>query len=318
MHPKKPLNPGLWPALQKIASTQAGLITRWQAVDAGCSRADFIRLLRLNRLRPVPPLQRGLYEAEPPKDWSHRELHSVLLLCGEGAVISHRAAGRLYQLWGIEGFPLEVILPPKKSIESVPCVVRRMALPEEDVTVHKGLRVTTLPRTLRDLASVLDHDMLAIAFEAFRRFQPKQLPVLKTQLENQKFVREGTDALLALLADADRRASRPMDSPFEVMVWRRLCLSGLPLPSSQFEFKAPNGRTYRIDFAYADLKIAIEVDGFGFHSDRKAFHADQVKMTQLKLAGWKVIRIDWERYCNDLAGFFEELRRDLQAQRLAA
>lgn len=241
----------------------------------------------------------------------------MLLLCGSEAVISHRAAGRLYQLWGIESFPLEAIVPAKKRVSPVPFVVRHMDLSAEDITTYKGLRVTSLPRTLRDLASVLDPDMLAVAFEAFRRFHPKQLPVLKAQLEQLKYLREGSEALLALLADAELRALRPMDSPFEVFVWRRLCLSGLPLPRSQVEFKAPNGQTYRLDFAWEALKIAIEVDGFGFHSSRKAHHADQVKTTQLKLAGWKVIHITWERYCNDLVGFFAELRADLAERRAA-
>ena len=55
-------------------------------------------------------------------------------------------------------------------------------------------------------------------------------------------------------------------------------------------------RTYRVDYAISgrDLKIAIELDGFAFHSDRSAFSYDRLRQNDLHTAGWIVIRFSYD------------------------
>lgn len=58
----------------------------------------------------------------------------------------------------------------------------------------------------------------------------------------------------------------------------------------------PTGRvTAEIDFAHVGLRIAIEVDGRAFHSDRGSFERDRWRQNALTLGGWLVLRFTWEQ-----------------------
>ena len=57
-----------------------------------------------------------------------------------------------------------------------------------------------------------------------------------------------------------------------------------------------------LDFAHIGLRIAIEVDGRAFHSDRRSFESDRRRQNALVLDGWLVLRFTWEQIVNDPAG----------------
>ncbi len=46
-----------------------------------------------------------------------------------------------------------------------------------------------------------------------------------------------------------------------------------------------------MDFAWPEVKIGLEVDGFGYHSDRRAFADDRQRDIELQLAGWRIVRV---------------------------
>ena len=50
---------------------------------------------------------------------------------------------------------------------------------------------------------------------------------------------------------------------------------------------------YVVDIAFPGLRIAIEVDGWAFHSDRQVFQSDRVRQNQIALLGWQVLRFTW-------------------------
>lgn len=62
-----------------------------------------------------------------------------------------------------------------------------------------------------------------------------------------------------------------------------------------------------IDFASPELKIAIEVDGRAFHSDRRSFEQDRARQNKLVIRGWVVLRFTWERIVNDPDGVVAEI-----------
>jgi hypothetical protein len=82
---------------------------------------------------------------------------------------------------------------------------------------------------------------------------------------------------------------RPGDSAPEVRVGKLLMAAGLPKPTQQFELRA-GGRRVRIDLAYPVERIAIEYDGWDFHSTRAAFDRDRARANELELLGWTVLR----------------------------
>lgn len=53
--------------------------------------------------------------------------------------------------------------------------------------------------------------------------------------------------------------------------------------------------TAEIDFAHVGLRIAIEVDGRAFHSDRRSFEHDRWRQNALSVGGWLVLRFTWEQ-----------------------
>ena len=63
-----------------------------------------------------------------------------------------------------------------------------------------------------------------------------------------------------------------------------------------------------IDFADPHLRIAIEVDGRAYHSDRKSFERDRVRQNLLIVEGWIVLRFTWEQIINDPEGVIRTIR----------
>lgn len=72
-----------------------------------------------------------------------------------------------------------------------------------------------------------------------------------------------------------------------------------------------------IDFADPELKIAIEVDGRAFHSDRRSFERDRERQNLLVIRGWIVLRFTWERIVNDPEGVMAEVAAVMASRRSA-
>src|SRR5687767_4441856 len=105
----------IWSAIEDRASSQTGLITREQVLEANYPKALWDSKVRSGA---VVSLHRGLYELAAPADREARELRSALLLGGEGAVFSHRTAAQLHKLWGIDGFPREITVPRRVRVSA--------------------------------------------------------------------------------------------------------------------------------------------------------------------------------------------------------
>ncbi|UPZ27689.1 DUF559 domain-containing protein [Streptomyces sp. LRE541] len=105
------------------------------------------------------------------------------------------------------------------------------------------------------------------------------------------------------LADTFIKASTPLEalkqyadlnpqleSPIEEAFWREF-LTSKPEELNGLKAQQPvfDGR-YRIDFALPDDKIGIELDGYTWHSNPKAFTQDRARQRELELHGWRIIR----------------------------
>lgn len=71
---------------------------------------------------------------------------------------------------------------------------------------------------------------------------------------------------------------------------------------------------YFLDVAIPSRNIAIEVDGFEFHSSRQSFEDDRARQNDLVLAGWTVLRFTWRQLWEDADRCAQQI---LQACRLA-
>jgi very-short-patch-repair endonuclease len=78
----------------------------------------------------------------------------------------------------------------------------------------------------------------------------------------------------------------------EDLLMRMVRRSDLPEPIPQYPVELSNV-TVHIDFAYPELRLGIECDGYAWHMDREAFERDRQRDAELQLLGWKIIRVTW-------------------------
>lgn len=89
---------------------------------------------------------------------------------------------------------------------------------------------------------------------------------------------------------AARGSGAPHESHLEVKLSRLIRQSGLPEPVKQFEVREGGKFIARLDFAYPERRLAIEVDGFGWHSSTRQLQRDRQRQNALVIRKWKIAR----------------------------
>jgi very-short-patch-repair endonuclease len=163
-----------------------------------------------------------------------------------------------------------------------------------DVEVVDAIPVTTVARTLIDLASVCRPDAVEEALDAALRRGLVSLPRLRWRFEELgRMGRPGTKTMRALI-DARGPAGPVPDSVFERRLLRVLRRAGLPEPSMHHEIRRAGRLMGVVDYAYPEVRLAIEADGRRWHSGRIRFQRDRVRLNRMTLLGWRVIHVTWE------------------------
>ena len=157
--------------------------------------------------------------------------------------------------------PPEVSAPTKRRIHGVK--TRRRRLGEADKTVWRGIPVTTLPRTLVDLSSLLSLDELAAAFhEASVRHRLRS-----EQVEARVNGRVPGAVKLRRVLRGDAHVTL---SQLERVFLKLLRGDGLDLP----ETNRPAGGRY-VDCRWPQHKLTVELDSYRYHSSRHAWERDR-------------------------------------------
>jgi hypothetical protein len=99
--------------------------------------------------------------------------------------------------------------------------------------------------------------------------------------------RRGIVAVRELIPLADAHAESPMESEVRLVLHD----GGLPTPVLQYEIVDRNWRTWRVDLAWPDHKVALEYDGFDWHSDQERFRRDRQKRAALNEMGWSLLSV---------------------------
>jgi hypothetical protein len=271
-------------SLDALAASQYGLVTRSQALR--WMTVDQLEL-RLGQ-RALIPVRPGVYRFQGvPESWEQR----LLAVClATDAVASHRAAARLWGLEGVAALRLEVTTPLGRPVRLAGVRAhRRNRLGPEFVTEHRGLPVTTAARTLVDLSAVTAASTLEKAVDAALRDRLVTVASLRACFDALAGRGRRRVAHFRPILDARQPGYSPGDSDLEARVRRWLTAAGLPPPVPQFHVLTGD-RRYRLDFAYPDRQIAIELDGWRAHGTRRAFDSDRARGNDLELAGWTVLR----------------------------
>jgi hypothetical protein len=246
--------------LGRIGTSAHGLVKRTHLLRLGVTAAEIRHRLRIGALLVEYP---GVYRVGHRAPSLESRYLAAVLACGEGAVLSGRAAAYLFGALKGLAPPPEVTARTKRRVRGVK--TRRSRVDPRDATTFRGIPVTTLPRALVDLAAVLDLDELARAFhEAEVRYvtSPAQVEAVLERRPNSP----GAAKLRAVL-----RGDMPVTlSRLEKRFLALLREAGLPLPRTN----RPAG-TKRVDCRWPDRRLTVELDSYRYHHSRHAWEQDR-------------------------------------------
>ncbi len=294
-------------ALAEMAERQHGVVARSQLLAAGIgSRAIDERLNR--RLHLV---HRGVYSVGHRLLSTEGRWMAAVLASGPGAVLSHRTAG---QLWGVVprfNHLVEVTRP--RHFRTRPGVMaHRSPVPDDERTAVIGIPVTTVPRTVLDLAAVASKRQLERALNEVEVQGPTDrlsIPDLLARYPR----RRGSAVLRALLAD-EAATLGVTRSELEERFVALLDAHGLPRPRLNADL-AVNGRLFMVDCVWAEKQLIVELDGHAVHGTARAFEADRERDRLLLVDGWRVIRVTWRQLRDQAVAVAADIRRALDGAR---
>ena len=185
------------------------------------------------------------------------------------------------------------------------------AVSQRDQTQIDRIPVTTIERTIFDLASVCSPFTVELAIDNALRRDLTTLDELGAMLRRVgKRGRKGTKLLRSLLAERDPLYA-PTESERELMLLRLLREHGLPEPERQFSIHDDVGNFIaRPDLVYRDLKIAMEYDSYQHHIGKRPQVRDNRRRNAMTGIGWAVLVATPEdvRYGNG-GQFMSEVKR---------
>jgi hypothetical protein len=175
-----------------------------------------------------------------------------------------------------------------------------------DLATVDGIPVTAVARTLVDCASVWTPAILEEAIDDALRRGLVSLPLLRWRAsEIARPGRRGSGTLRKLIAARSGKAVP--ESVLERRVLRLIEHAGLPAPERQFQIREGGRVLARVDLAYPAVRLAIEADGYRYHSGRLRWQKDLTRRNALTSRGWRVINVTAE----DLALRPDEICRSI-------
>jgi very-short-patch-repair endonuclease len=251
-----------------LAGRSHGVVTRAELLAAGVTKAEIDGRLRTGSLIAV---LRGVYRVGHRAPSLDARYMAAVKACGEGALLSGLAAAHLFGLVRGTAPPPEVSARTERRIKGVQ--VRRVRrLGKGDGTVRRGIPVTTVPRTLIDLSSLLSFDELAkAAHEATIRYEITKVGKAPQRL---KAILEGDAPILLSRLERGFRA-RLRERRFELPITNR-----------------PAGAHY-VDCRWPGRKLIVELDSYKFHKTRHAWEQDRERERDARRRGDLLRRYTW-------------------------
>jgi very-short-patch-repair endonuclease len=285
--------------LGELAARQHGVVTRAQLVERGLGGGAIDARIRAGRLHRI---HRGVYAVGHPRLTREGRYLAAVFAFGDGAAMSHRSAAVHWGLLPERGPRIDVTVPGSGGrARRGAVIVHRSPLPEAEVTVKKGIPVTTPARTIIDLADLGDRRQVERAFDeaAFLRLDLAGL--------EPRPGRKGSGLLKRVLAEHEPGSTRTRVD-FEELLLALCRQTDLPQPAINDTVMG-----YEVDFSWPAQRLIVETDGWQAHGTRKAFEADRERDAELTAARWRVIRITWRRLENEPAAVAAQLARLLAA-----
>jgi Transcriptional regulator, AbiEi antitoxin len=285
-------------AVAELAAGQYGNVTLAQLLAAGLSRRMVTERVRQGRLFPV---HRAVYAVGHPPRLPLERAMAAVLACGPDAALSHLGA---LAVWGfIKAWPdsFDVVVTADRRPQAIRTHIFRNLLPR-DTTVQLGIPVTSPARTVLDSAPLLQNrriipDALHTPF-----LTQRALADVRARFPNHQGAR-----LLDPFLEAGRNPTR---SPFEDDFIAFCERYDLPRPETNVRVAG-----HTVDALFREQRLIVELDSWEFHQDRDAFETDRARDADTLAAGYRTLRITWDRLHDRGDAEADRLRRMLGLRR---
>lgn len=278
--------------LLSIAAARGGVVSTSDLSECGFSTGAVRRRILEGSWHRVGGAVVLAPERSSPAQWSDRALSWILRLTfGPQALISGALAMRR-ERWHLPCDVRAVVLSSKPRAHLSGVIVLRRPEPDE-CPAGEDLRFVSAREALVDCLTVLPAaegaNLLDAALQK-RYVRPNTVAQdLSARLGRGRRNAAGLRDLLARALSGSR-------SEAEHRMSRLLRRSGVGPWVPNYPLRDADGRVVaEIDFAHVGLRIAVEVDGRAFHSDRTSFERDRWRQNALIVGGWLVLRFTWEQ-----------------------
>lgn len=274
--------------ISELAARHGGHITRAQLVELGLSDPMISRRVAAGFLTRV---KTGVYRTFTPPDDDALLRGAVLSL--RAAVVSHRSAARIHAFAVPAGGRPVVTVPASTTHEFPGVEVRRTAdLSRRYWTVKANLPVTTVRRTVFDLASCMETDAYCELVDGLltsRRLKLGQLAELLDEIGGKG--KPGTTLVRAVVAERSGHGEEDA-TPLE-RLGLKVLRSGGCFPDA-VQYDPGFVPAVRFDAAYLGSKVAIEWDSRRWHTSVDRFQSDRNRDRVAATHGWVTLRFTWD------------------------
>jgi len=223
---------------------------------------------------------RGVYAVGHDRLTLEGRWMAAVLACGPGALLSHRDAAHLWGVFRTSRRPIDVTVTRGRSGQRGIDLHRARSLQPEDRAERDGISVTSLARTLLDLATVVNERRLVYALEEAERQRRFDLRAVEEACARARGHR-GVGRLRRVL----RKQIGPPPltrSQFE-RAFIDLCRDhDLPEPAMNVAIG-----DYTVDALWPGHQLLVELDSYSWHSTRKSFDSDRRRDAALRRAGYE-------------------------------
>ncbi len=235
-------------------------------------------------------LHRGVYAV------GHRQLRregwwlAAVLAAGPGALLSHRDAAALHGLLPPgDHRRVEVTTTRRPRSTDEVRIHRTSTLDAEDIATRHGIPTTSVARTIVDLAGTTTRERLRKALNEAERLNTLDLPALERALARTAGRHgQGHKTTREALAEIQTHGIHVTRSELEDGFLSLVVTHGLPRPQMNATIEH-----MEVDAVWHDHRLAVELDGWAYHSTKHAFQRDRDRANDLTQAGFTVLRFTY-------------------------
>lgn len=290
--------------IARIAQAQRGRVATRQLRAAGISSSTISRLVAASHLFAV---HRGVYLVGHTAPTPLGDETAAVLAVGDTAALSHHSAAAL---WGLvtragDGLIHVTVSDDHRMSLAGARVHRSRILEGRDVRIKLGLPVVSPARALLDIAPEASYRQLELAFDRAivdRVLTPRDVADVLRRAGGHR----GRKRLATVLARQTAGTTMTRSEAEErVLALIRSARLTEPLVNATVA-------GYEVDFYWPQQRFVLEMDGFQFHSGRRAFERDRRKDNDLRKAGVTAMRTTWRQMEAEPYALVADLAREVQ------